>query len=239
MPISSLAFYLIAALSCDAAITKLEKAYATGNIRKLAPNRRAEKKIDRALGVDYGVFGDKTWTIPEGISASPWASLPEDTGWSSEYGKIILILRQLDLQPGDQVVDLGSGYGRFLLVAALLHPDVHFIGYEINPHRFEMSKKWLHQHFDLKNITLIHEDFGNPVTPFPKARYFYSYDTLRNGNAHTVLEHLRNNNHQSSLVVLHGNGDAEKTLEQVKDFQATHVELNYPRMRIYQLRGGI
>jgi SAM-dependent methyltransferase len=48
----------------------------------------------------------------------------------------------LDLKPGDTVVDLGSGTGTFLLVAA--RRGIYGVGYEINPflHLWSLARTW-------------------------------------------------------------------------------------------------
>ena len=50
-----------------------------------------------------------------------------------------LALRLLDIKPGENVVDLGSGDGRFLFHAADLYPESTFHGYEISTEKYLMS----------------------------------------------------------------------------------------------------
>ena len=46
------------------------------------------------------------------------------------YTEITEILQRLELKPGDQLIDLGAGYGRIGFVMGHNYPESIFIGYE-------------------------------------------------------------------------------------------------------------
>lgn len=59
--------------------------------------------------------------------------------WNPDYLQQIL-LPLLDLQPGDRVLDVGTGAGSLVLLLARLLPAVHFVGIDVTPALLEDAR---------------------------------------------------------------------------------------------------
>lgn len=46
---------------------------------------------------------------------------------------ITMAVQEMHIKPGDNIYELGSGNGKFLITAAALHPQAQYIGIEKNP----------------------------------------------------------------------------------------------------------
>ena len=68
-----------------------------------------------------------------------------------------LAMKLLDIKDGEEVVDIGSGNGLFLLSAATKHPNSKFTGFEVSSERVFMSLMRIHVN-ELKNVEIIQND---------------------------------------------------------------------------------
>jgi SAM-dependent methyltransferase len=76
-------------------------------------------------------------------------------------------------QSGTRVLDVGSGAGKFCLVAASTAPTATFVGVEIRPHLVDISQQLAARH-GLRNVRFIHADaFALDWSVFD-AFYFYN-----------------------------------------------------------------
>jgi 16S rRNA A1518/A1519 N6-dimethyltransferase RsmA/KsgA/DIM1 with predicted DNA glycosylase/AP lyase activity len=82
------------------------------------------------------------------------------------------LLDMCELQPGDTLLDLGSGDGRFLRAAA--KRGYNAIGYEINPLLYLVSLliTWRHR----KQVTIILGDYWHRQLPEAQAIYVFLID---------------------------------------------------------------
>lgn len=76
-------------------------------------------------------------------------------------------------QSGTRVLDVGSGAGKFCLVAASTAPTATFVGVEIRPHLVDISQQLAARH-GLPNVRFIHADaFALDWSAFDSF-YFYN-----------------------------------------------------------------
>lgn len=83
----------------------------------------------------------------------------------------------LNLNPGDRVVDLGSGSGKMLFKAAKKYPEVDFVGVDINRVLIAWSKLKARL-LGVQNISFIHSDvYEFDVSDFNRV-YMYMTSTF-------------------------------------------------------------
>jgi SAM-dependent methyltransferase len=75
----------------------------------------------------------------------------------------------------EKVLDIGSGSGKFCLIAAHFYPEVQFVGVEQRKDLVELSNK-LAAKLELKNAQFIHENISN--LDFSKYDHFYFYNSF-------------------------------------------------------------
>jgi S-adenosylmethionine-diacylgycerolhomoserine-N-methlytransferase len=63
------------------------------------------------------------------------------------------LLREMDVQPGDTVLEIGCGTGRNLVILAKRHPEAHFFGLDASADMLEMADAKIDS-ARLRNITL-------------------------------------------------------------------------------------
>ena len=81
--------------------------------------------------------------------------------------------RLLASRPGMRVLDVGSGPGKFCVVAAREVPEVTFVGVEIRPHLVHMARK-LASRAGVKNVSFLHADAMDVDWSAYDAFYFYN-----------------------------------------------------------------
>jgi SAM-dependent methyltransferase len=87
----------------------------------------------------------------------------------SRHEHVERALRLIDLQPGQYLLELGSGDGRVLIAAA--KKGIRVTGYEINPLLFAWS--WLRTRRYRQHVTVILGSYWN--RPLPNADGIYVY----------------------------------------------------------------
>lgn len=80
---------------------------------------------------------------------------------------------------GAKILDIGSGAGKFCLIAAYHHPDMHFTGIEQREDLVELSRE-LQERLLLQNVSFIHGNIKEFDTSSFDHFYFYNsfYENL-------------------------------------------------------------
>ncbi len=81
--------------------------------------------------------------------------------------------RLLAPRPGMRVLDVGSGPGKFCVVAACEVPEATFVGVELRPHLVHMARK-LASRIGVPNVRFIHGDAMDVDWSAYDAFYFYN-----------------------------------------------------------------
>jgi len=81
--------------------------------------------------------------------------------------------RLLAPRPGMRVLDVGSGPGKFCVVAACEVPQATFAGVEIRPHLVHMARK-LASRVGVQNVSFVHADAMDVDWSVYDAFYFYN-----------------------------------------------------------------
>lgn len=134
----------------------------------------ADAELDALLGLRYSETEDQ-------IKDDSYSNIdynihvPKEKS-QSDYKKIKAVFKDLNLGKSDKFYDLGSGYGRVVVVGALLNPAAQFKGIEIVSERVKQAKRYSGA-FKLKNLALAandvrREDFSDGTVfymfhPFP------------------------------------------------------------------------
>jgi hypothetical protein len=91
------------------------------------------------------------------------------------YTELRKMLSLLSPVPGNQVVDLGAGYGRMGFVLARHYPEVSFIGYEIVEERVAEARRCFENH-GCQNSKMLHEDLSAIDFQLTTANFYFIYD---------------------------------------------------------------
>ena len=119
-------------------------------------------------------------------------SLCQSNGFFSlnlRKGSINSIIELLNLKKDDKVGWVGFGDGRELFSVAYMHPDVIFMGFEINPVACAVAQRVLNQ-IGLKNVILFEQDIMSINTHM----FTHIYSTAIGGlhlynHLHTLCTH--------------------------------------------------
>ena len=106
------------------------------------------------------------------------------------YVEIREILRRLNPQAGETVVDLGAAYGRVGFVLARHYPGVSFAGYEYVGERVDEANRCLSKFAinkkDQCEVAVHHSDLSAPDLYIHPAEHFFLYDF----GTHKVIEQI-------------------------------------------------
>jgi len=84
-------------------------------------------------------------------------------------------------EPGKKILDVGSGVGKFCLVAAALHKDTSFYGIEQRMNLFHFAQE-ARDKLQLKNVQFIHGNITE--TDFKNFDHFYFYNSFYENLSH-------------------------------------------------------
>lgn len=131
----------------------LEMAQRWLNRNTLAGSRRnIEAHYD--LGNDlFSLFLDETMMYSCGIFHHPHTTLQE-----ASEAKLERICRKLQLQPGDHVLEIGTGWGGFALYAAK-HYDCHVTTTTISRQQYDYARRRVQEAGLEQQITLLLDDY--------------------------------------------------------------------------------
>lgn len=100
-------------------------------------------------------FLDPTMMYSSAVFPGPEATLEQ-----AAVFKLDLICRKMDLQPGDQVVEIGTGWGGFAIHAAR-HYGCHVTTTTISSEQYELARQRVKEAGLEDRITLLFEDYRN------------------------------------------------------------------------------
>jgi hypothetical protein len=103
-----------------------------------------------------------------------WIGLPSRS-LLTPYTELRSILSHVSPSDGDNVVDLGAGYGRLGFVLARHYPAVDFIGYEIVNERVAEASRCFEKH-QCHRAIMLREDLSAPGFVPVSAAFYFLYD---------------------------------------------------------------
>jgi hypothetical protein len=145
--------------------------------------------VDQILGfeirqIEQRLFAEARDLTPAGDLASwghglhqgnqTWVGLSPQT-LLTPYSELRLMCQLLQPLPGQQVVDLGAGYGRLGLVLHQLYPQVFFTGVEFVPERVVEGQRILAE-FGCVHARLVQGDLSSEDFILPHADFYFIYD---------------------------------------------------------------
>jgi hypothetical protein len=106
------------------------------------------------------------------------------------YTEIRILLDRLALKSGDQLIDLGAGYGRIGFVIGHDYPESRFIGYEAVAERVQETQRCL-ERFHYPNVRMELADLSDPAFKPEPADFYFIYDYGTRPAVEKTLEDLR------------------------------------------------
>ncbi len=162
-----------------------------------------------------------------------WSGLNPDS-LQTPYTEFRAILELLKLQPGQTVVDLGSGYARMGFVIGAHYPESFFVGYEIATERVQETQKAL-ERFNYKNVKMLYQDLARSDFVPIQADYYFIYDFGSAQSIHKTLLDLKILAQQRAITVV-GRGRACR--DQIERRELWLSQLNkpehFPHFSIYK-----
>ena len=132
-------------------------------------NQNSEKGSKRNIAAHYDLgndffqlFLDPTMMYSSGIFPSDDASMEQ-----ASFHKLETICRKLGLQSGDQVIEIGTGWGGFALHAAK-HYDCHVTTTTISDAQYHLAKQRVAEAGLEDRITLLKQDYRQLTGRFDK-----------------------------------------------------------------------
>jgi hypothetical protein len=144
---------------------------------------RAFDSLDEIFGLDFELDRGLKVDTSERIYAG------SGLGVQTSYSTLLLVLEQLRL--GQHFIDLGSGYGRVGLILGLLHPEVHFSGYEYVDHRVEVSRRSAARAGISDHVRFYTQDLAALDFEIPTADVYYLYDPFTRPTYRLVFAQLK------------------------------------------------
>lgn len=103
-----------------------------------------------------------------------WVGLEPET-LQTPYQELVKVCHHLKPLSGQQMIDLGAGYGRLGLVLHHFYPGVLFKGYELVPERVVEGNR-VFEKFNCDKAKLYTQDLTDREFKLPKADFYFIYD---------------------------------------------------------------
>lgn len=122
-------------------------------------------------------------------------------------------IESLGLKAGDTILDLQAGWGRTVLGAAILHPELNFIGIEKYPQKTNFTTHTIHT-FKLTNIKSLLSDYiSSPEQEsIEKAKVIFTLEKLGPTKIKSLLEEIKQaaqKTNQKKYLILAGQEEAD------------------------------
>jgi SAM-dependent methyltransferase len=122
---------------------------------------------------------------------------------NTPYSEVRSILEDLKLKPGQTLVDLGAGYGRYGLVAHFYWPGVRFVGFEIAAPRAEEGNRVLSL-VGAQESRIFVQNLADPSFVLPEADAYIIYDYSHARSVEKSLQDLKRISKPFQLVARGG-----------------------------------
>ncbi len=157
------------------------------------------------LGNDfYKLFLDESFTY----SCGYFKDWDNNTLEDAQNNKYELILRKLNIKNRDKIVDIGCGWGGFLIYAAQ-KSDIKGIGCTISKNQYEYAKEKIKDlHLD-NRIEVVYEDYRNLSGTFDKFISIGAYEHIGKNYAFMFFEKVRKILREGGTGLLHTIGHNE------------------------------
>jgi hypothetical protein len=119
-----------------------------------------------------------------------WGGMTVHSIQSGYYG-LFHLLTLLDLQPGQTLVDVGSGYGRVGHTLGMIWDRVNFVGYEIAPERVHAARANAERLGLGERVRYIEQDLQSPNLHLAPADVYFLFDPTTEAARLRVIEDLR------------------------------------------------
>ena len=115
-------------------------------------------------------------------------------------------MRFCGIRPGENMVDIGSGYGNLGFYLGLNLDSSLFMGFEIVDERINEAKR-IRDLFQMENVYFYNQDVTCPDFSLPLADYYYLYDPMVDEAQNRILNKFAqiSEYHSFKLVVTPGN----------------------------------
>lgn len=155
----------------------------------------------------FSLFLDKSMTY-----SCAYFRSENDTLENAQMNKYELISRKIDLKDGDRVVDIGCGFGGFLIYAAKRN-DIKAVGCTISKNQYEYAKAKVEQEGLSKKIEILFEDYRKLKGSFSKFVSIGAYEHIGKNYAHTFFKKLNSILEDNAVGLLHtiGHNRPQKT----------------------------
>ncbi len=152
----------------------------------------------------YKLFLDKGLTY----SCAYFKNWDSDTLEQAQDNKYELIVRKIGLKSSDRVVDVGCGWGGFLIYAASKF-DIKGLGCTISKNQYEYTKDKIKE-LNLNNkIEVVYEDYRNLTGKFDKFVSIGAYEHIGKNYAFAFFNKLNKILKEGAIGLLHTIGHNE------------------------------
>ncbi len=152
----------------------------------------------------YKLFLDKGLTY----SCAYFKNWDSDTLEQAQDNKYELIVRKIGLKSSDKVVDVGCGWGGFLIYAASKF-DIKGLGCTISKNQYEYTKDKIKE-LNLNNkIEVVYEDYRNLTGKFDKFVSIGAYEHIGKNYAFAFFNKLNKILKEGAIGLLHTIGHNE------------------------------
>ncbi len=189
--------------------------------------RNFSRELDLKLGFQIEPI---ELEIQKNSPHTPWAGL-DPQALQTPYPEIRMILKKLDLQQGQGIIDLGAAYGRMGIVIAQFYAGVKFIGYEISSERAKEGNRILSKielvlgcpKSDL--IKLVHTDISRTDFKVPEVDVYFIYDFGDLESIIRVIDQLKEISRRKTIRVV---GRGRRTRDHIERHEPWLSQVHAP-----------
>ncbi|OSS42765.1 Cyclopropane-fatty-acyl-phospholipid synthase [Desulfurella amilsii] len=185
---------------------KTKLAIAVNKLSNINSKKGAKKNISYHydLGNDFfGLFLDKSYTY-----SCAYFKTPDDSLETAQNNKYELICRKIYLKDNDKVVDVGCGFGGFLIYAAKRN-NIKGLGCTISKNQYEFAKQRIKEEGLSDKIEVVYEDYRNLTGTFNKFVSIGAYEHIGKNYADVFFSKLKAILESGALGLLHTIGHNE------------------------------
>jgi hypothetical protein len=190
------------------------------------------REVDQWLGLN----AEKIETqVKPAEGQQNWAGLGAQA-LMTPYTELRQILEKLKPGPGETIVDLGAAYGRMAFVIDRWHPEVRFVGYELEAARVADALKAFAR-AQLKMTKLHQADLNFAAFQPVAAEYYFIYDYGTRRAIEKTLADLRRISQAQKITVVGRGRSSRDTIERSQPWLSQVVSPeHFKHFSIYRSR---
>jgi hypothetical protein len=163
--------------------------------------------VQHALDTELKRVETEMEQLPEGAQRrvqAQWSGRETGPRISTRIESLVALSREMHFEPGESLIDIGSGHGNPAIVLGLLNPKLEIRGYDIAQPKVDGANRLAHR-YEVENANFIEQNLMDPAFQLPEADYYYLFNPSYENVIRRVAAQIRDySRHRRIRVIVYG-----------------------------------